>query len=106
MPRTIAGVRNALGRERRVLERRVGYDDKRAFRVDRRTGERRRARDLNNGLPHSVVSGEVDEMLAAVDDDMIIEITDLDDDLIGGGGGDHRADPGELTRIIELVPEP
>lgn len=110
MPRTIAGVREALQRERRVIERRIGYDDRRAFRVNRRTGERRRDKELNNGLPHSVVSGEVDEMLPSVDDDMIIEITDLPDELIAasgeGGEGGERGEAGELTRIIELVAEP
>lgn len=102
MPRTIAGVREALHRERRVIERRIGFDDKRAFRVDRRTGERRRDKELNNGLPHSIVCGEVDEMVPSVDEDMIIEITDLDDELISRAlddGGELE----DLTQIVELI---
>jgi hypothetical protein len=55
------------------------------------------------------VCGEVDESFAAIDDDMIIEISDLDVELIGDRGADEIDEidePGELTRIIELVAEP
>lgn len=99
MPRTIAGVRTALARERRGEERRVGLDDQRAFRMNRRTGERRRQRDGAQRAP-SITGGEVEEMFASIEDDMIIEITDLDDELI------NSIEPGELTQIIELVAEP
>lgn len=98
MPRSIAGVRRALSRERRDGERRIGLDDMRAFRMDRRTGERRRDAVATRGMIAGVISGaEVDE----IDDDMIVEISDLDDDLIGGAN-----EAGELTQIIELVAEP
>lgn len=99
MPRTISGVRRALSRERRGVERRIGLDDLRAFRVNRRTGERRRDRgDL--ALSTAIISGEIDEV-AAVDEDMIVEISDLDDELFGGS-----TEPGDLTQIIELVADP
>lgn len=88
MPRTIAAVRAALRRDRRARERRGDRRDARVFRYDRRTGERRRL-----GRPGR--SGS--DALLPVDDDMIVEITELTDELV-----EHAAcDPGEMTRIID-----
>lgn len=82
VPRTIAGLRDAVSRERRKRDRRVGKPDTRVFRYERRVGERRAGR----------------EDVAAIDEDMIIEVT-IDDD------GDEGVDFEDLTRIRELVIE-
>jgi len=81
--KSIAGVRSALSRDRRLGERRGVGIDARVFRYDRRGGERRRIRAL----------GDDDHLV--VDDDMIIDILELADELAGG------ADE-ELTRIVSV----
>lgn len=58
MPRTLALLRDALSRERRKRDRRVGRLDSRVFQYERRAADRR---DGRSPLP--------------IDDDMIIEIT-------------------------------
>lgn len=60
MPQTIAGLRDALSRERRKRDRRWGKPDTRVFVYERRVGERRSGRDSD---------------LPPVDDDMIIEVS-------------------------------
>jgi hypothetical protein len=58
IPATIAGLKAAVSRERRQIDRRLGKPDTRVFRYERRVGERRAGRDA-----------------PAVDDDMIIEVS-------------------------------
>ena len=83
MPRTIAGLRDAVSRERRKRDRRIGKPDTRVFRYERRVGERRAGR----------------EELPSVDDDMIIEVT-IEEPVLDTG-----EDFEDLTRIRELVLE-
>jgi hypothetical protein len=59
MPPTIAALKEAISRERRARDRRIGKADSRVFRYERRVGERRTLRD---DCP-------------PVDDDMIIEVS-------------------------------
>ncbi len=61
VPDTVAGLKDALSRERRTDDRRAGKLDSRVFRYERRVGQRRASRD-----------GEAD--CSAIDDDMILEI--------------------------------
>jgi hypothetical protein len=99
MPRSLAAIRRALRRDRRAGDRRSGATDPRVFRYDRRTGERRRARDAD-----AVDLGE-----ELVDDDMILEISDLTEltEELGALAAAHSS-PGdaamdlEMTRIIDL----
>jgi hypothetical protein len=80
MPRTLAGITDAISRERRRLDRRWGKTDSRVFVYERRVGERRYGRD--NG--------------PVVDDDMIIEVTfDI--------GAELAAELDDITQIRELV---
>ena len=58
MPMTIAGLKEAVSRERRKVDRRIGKIDSRVFRYERRVGERRSGRDF-----------------PMIDDEMIIEVT-------------------------------
>ncbi|MBL4635475.1 MAG: hypothetical protein JKY56_16560 [Kofleriaceae bacterium] len=62
IPQSIAGIRTQLRRDRRGDERRWGKKDTRIFRYNRRSLERRIPRDTSEG---------------AVDDDMIVEISEL-----------------------------
>jgi hypothetical protein len=86
MPRSIGGIREALLRDRRLQRRRSGRDDAFAFRYDRRTGERRRVRALD------------DDDVIVVEDEMILEIEELAESLAAS------RDPvdDELTGIREL----
>ena len=77
MPASIAGLRAAISRERRMKDRRLGKPDTRVFKYERRVGERRMGR----------------EDVPLVDDDMIIEIT-ID-----------PTDDADVTRIHELYSE-
>lgn len=65
MPQSIAGIREVLGRDRRDKERRWGKRDSRVFRHNRRGDDRRFPRGSD----------------ARVDEDMIIEISELVSDL-------------------------
>jgi len=80
VPPTLAELKVALERERRLRDRRFGKPDTRIFQYERRVGERRAGRD--DGMP--------------IDDDMIVEITI-----------EVEPDPSEvfddLTRIRETV---
>jgi hypothetical protein len=82
MPQTLGEIRAALVRERRNCERRWGKLDSRVFRYDRRSSERRSP------------AGQVDQ----VDDDMIVEISELAADLER-----LAAEEPELTRIQEIL---
>ena len=79
MPNTIAGLRDAVSRERRGRDRRFGKPDTRVFRYERRVGERRSVR----------------ENIPTVDDDMIIEVT------FEATGDDFD----DLTQIREMIRE-
>lgn len=59
MPQSIAAIRETLGRNRRDKDRRWGKRDSRVFRYNRRGSDRRLPRE------------------SGVDDDMIVEISDL-----------------------------
>jgi hypothetical protein len=81
MPRSAAELKEALDRDRRGRDRRVGRPDSRVFRYERRVGERRSLRD--DGSP--------------IDDDMIIEITvDL--------SASDDVDFGDMTQIFSTQP--
>lgn len=75
LPQSIAGIRAALLRERRIAERRWGKEDARVFQYERRQGERRGERP------------------ASIDDDMIVEVAELD--------AYRPATQAELTMISE-----
>lgn len=77
LPLTIAGLKDALSRERRKKDRRIGKADSRVFQYERRVGDRRN-----------------DRVLELADDDLIIEITVEDND-----GMDFE----DMTQIRELV---
>jgi hypothetical protein len=82
MPRTIHAIKDAISRERRKKDRRVGRADTRVFQYERRVGERRMvARDTYD----------------CIDDDMIIEVT-FEPDAPG-------EDFDDLTQIRALVRE-
>lgn len=85
MPTTIAALKDAISRERRKRDRRIGKPDSRVFRYERRVGERR-----------DTLRGEV---VPVVDDDMIIEVSyDVVIDTPGEG-----EDFEDLTQIRELI---
>jgi hypothetical protein len=81
MPRTLAALREALSRDRRKRDRRIGKADTRVYPYERRVGERR-----------------TDGRLELIDDDMIVEITV---EPATGDGDDFDG----LTQIRELVRE-
>lgn len=83
MPTTIAALKEAISRERRRKDRRIGKPDSRVFRYERRVGERRDT--LRGG-----------EIVPVVDDDMIIEVSY---DVVIEGGEDFE----DLTQIRELI---
>ena len=86
MPRTITAIKDAISRERRKKDRRVGRPDTRVFQYDRRIGERRTtARDS----------------YTAIDDEMIIEITIEEDPSSSGPAVEFD----DLTQIRALVAE-
>jgi hypothetical protein len=62
MPQTISAIRETLTRDRRDKDRRWGKRDSRVFRYNRRGSDRRLPRDLSE---------------VGVDDDMIVEISEL-----------------------------
>jgi len=78
VPSTLAQVRIALDRERRVDERRLGRMDTRVYKIDRRRKNRRASR-----LP--------DDAFLSIDDDMILEIHDI--------AAERGQRPSEMTRI-------
>ncbi|MEJ7600361.1 MAG: hypothetical protein WKG01_20795 [Kofleriaceae bacterium] len=80
-PTTLAALREAVSRERRAKDRRIGSADVRMFQYERRVGDRRAAR---SDYP-------------TVDDDMIIEVT------LDPGDGSCEVDFEELTSIRSLI---
>ena len=86
MPQSISAIRETLSRNRREKDRRWGKRDSRVFRYNRRGDDRRLPRDFSE---------------AGVDDEMIIEISELVSELellSLEGAGKSRAD---LTCIQE-----
>ena len=83
LPATIVGLKEAVSRERRKLDRRLGKPDTRVFRYERRVGERR---DLR-------------EDYAIIEDDMIIEVSMGPDD-------DVDVDFDDMTMIRDLAEMP
>jgi hypothetical protein len=83
MPATLEALREALSRERRRTDRRVGKPDTRVFSYERRVGERRTAA----------------EGYDRIDDDMIVEVVV---DLPPPGAADGH-DVEDVTRIRELI---
>jgi len=94
MPPTIAEIKDALQRERRSADRRIGRPDNRVFRYERRVGERRFGRDE-----------------CPIDDEMIVEITVEEGELepvapiavVAGPAADAELDFDDQTRIRELL---
>jgi hypothetical protein len=84
MPKTITLLKEAVSRERRKLDRRIGKPDTRVFQYERRVGERRAVR----------------AEYPTVEDDMIIEVS-LDD--VETGGFETVDFESDLTQIRELV---
>lgn len=81
MPTTIAALKDALSRERRKNDRRLGAKpDTRVFKYERRVGDRRMGRDEQ-----------------PIEDDMIIEIT------VGPPEDDDGIDFDEMTQIHEMI---
>lgn len=88
MPQTIAGIRKALDRERRLRDRRFGKKDTRVFQYDRRSNDRRGER---------VVRDEC----VPIDDEMILDI-ELEE--VVASLERELAERDDLTRIRELPP--
>jgi hypothetical protein len=84
MPQTIAGVREAVRRERRQGERRVGKADSRVFQYDRRSLDRRCGRGC-------------DDDWVVIDEEMIVEIAEL----FEASERPRVEDDADLTCILE-----
>lgn len=85
MPQNVVELKAAVSRERRQDDRRVGKPDTRVFQYERRIGQRRMSRDGD---------------YAAIDDDMIVEITIepvANDEVADGDFGD------DMTSIFSTV---
>ena len=83
LPQSLAGIRRALRRDRRVADRRAGRPDTRVYPRERRAGDRRH-RGCEGG--------------DAVDDAMIVAMYDLADDIDRPESSDAN-DAGDLTGI-------
>jgi hypothetical protein len=81
LPPTMAELKEAVSRERRKVDRRIGKADSRVFQYERRVGERRALR----------------AEYPTVDDDMIIEVSVETDDLL------MTTEFEDLTQIRELI---
>jgi len=94
LPLTIAGLKDALSRERRKKDRRIGKVDSRVFQYERRVGDRRTDRvDASGGSAASSAAAGQRGLIELADDDLIIEITVADE------GMDFE----DMTQIRELV---
>jgi hypothetical protein len=82
-PRSAAELKEALDRDRRERDRRIGKADSRVFRYERRVGDRRSLRDD----------------CASIEDDMIIEITV---DMAELARAETEVEFDDMTRIREL----
>jgi hypothetical protein len=80
MPATLDELRLAVSRERRRKDRRIGKNDSRVFRYERRVGDRRTVRGA----------------ATAIEDEMIIEVS------VGNEANDGM-DFEDLTTIREMV---
>lgn len=80
LPATLADMRAAISRERRLDDRRSGRPDTRVFRYERRVGERRAERDIYD----------------RIDDEMIIEVVANDE-------AEIELDFEDITRIHDLA---
>ncbi len=105
MPRSMAGLRDALRRERRNVERR-GTESDRGAPIDRRGVERRTSARLAagtatgaSGVP-SLHAMCLHESAPLVDDDMVIEISELASEL--ESLADELGEVADLTRIHDL----
>jgi hypothetical protein len=81
MPKTLLALRDAVSRERRKKDRRIGKPDTRVFRYERRVGERRSERDA----------------FPLIEDDMIIEVI-VDETPYAGDNFEN-----DITAIRDLV---
>lgn len=101
IPNTLAGIRGALNRERRTLERRADEADRRIFPRERRVGERRtppRAVEPGEEITNPAFRlAEVEEMVIELDE------ADIEADREAGIRDDLAAglQPGEETRVHE-----
>lgn len=87
LPQTMAALKDAVSRERRARDRRLGKPDTRVFMYERRVGERRSPRDEG--------AAAVDP----IDDEMIIEVTiDMEMAL-----ADMEPSDRDITQIREMV---
>jgi hypothetical protein len=107
MPPSMVGVREALRRERRDLDRRAARQpDQRSAPFERRSGERRHAaRRAGTDAVVSAMSGHqlgpsLHESAPVVDDDMVVEMVELAGEL--ESLADELGEVGDLTRIHEL----
>lgn len=92
LPRTVAGIREALRRERRHDDRRGDRKDTRVFQYDRRNDDRRRGR-----------SPTADDCVV-IDDNMIVEIEVVLDQLDDGEPADASEEVrDDLTRIRDMT---
>ncbi len=105
MPRSLTGLRDALRRERRHLERRATESDRSAL-FERRSNERRTSARHAHGtgtgasaVP-SVHSMCFHESAPLVDDEMVIEISELASEL--ESLADELGEVADLTRIHDL----
>ena len=104
MPRSMAGLRDALRRERRQVERRATESD-RVAPSERRWGERRASARLASGAGTSASAVPshgmcLHESAPLVDDDMVIEISELASEL--ESLADELGEVADLTRIHDL----
>jgi len=102
LPQSLAGIRDALARERRRRMRRAGKPDGRVFPYERRDADRRTPRlARGTGADELVPAGER-EAAPPVDEEMILEIAELAEGLEALAAeipGEHT---GDLTRIRDL----
>lgn len=102
MPRSMAGLRDALRRERRHIERRATESDRGAP-IDRRWTDRRASARLAAGTGASAAPSHgicFHESAPLVDDDMVIEISELASEL--ESLADELGEVADLTRIHDL----
>jgi hypothetical protein len=90
MPQTLAGIREALIRDRRHRERRIGKQDTRVFQYDRRHDDRRIGRNP-------------DEDWGFIDEQMILEISEAEADKKAPDLDQVANEDDELTRILEMI---
>jgi hypothetical protein len=108
-PRSVAAVRDALRRERRQRDRRAGLADRRAVPIERRRGERRAGVDVAPGAHGTAASPSAVpphgaacplESATLVDDDMVIEISELASEL--ESLAQELGEVADLTRIHDF----